>query len=65
LLIVECAHFPPEKLFATLPMGKIKRIVVNHLHPDLCNDERRILDAAKAAGRNDVIVAHDNLEIEI
>jgi hypothetical protein len=38
---------------------------VNHLHPDLCNDERRILDAAKAAGRNDVIVAHDNLEIEI
>ncbi len=64
-VIVECAHFPPERLFAELPLERIKRVIVNHIHPSLCGDDRKIFAGLKDARGCDVVVAHDNLEVEV
>ena len=65
LLIVECAHFQPEKLFAELPLDKIRRVIVNHIHPSLCDDEDKILRAVKTTHGCEVLVARDNMEVEV
>lgn len=65
LLIVECAHFPAEKLFAALPLEKIKRVIVNHIHPSWCDDENKILGALKDSRGCEVVVARDNMEVEV
>ena len=65
LVIVECAHFPPEKLFAALPLERIRRVLVNHIHPSLCDDENKILVAAKDARGCEVMVGRDGMEVEV
>lgn len=65
LLIMECAHFTPEKLFECLALEKVKHVLINHIHPSLNNDEERILQAAKEKSGAQVGVARDKMQIEV
>jgi len=65
VLLVECAHFPPDALFRGLAGRDIKHIVVTHLHPTISDDDGLILGPAREHVRCKVTVARDNLELDV
>lgn len=67
LLIVECAHFSPERLFQSID-GKekyVRKLVINHIHPSLYGHEEEIESLGREYLNCDLIVGRDNLEIII
>jgi len=65
LVIVECAHFSPERLFQALEGRKIKKLVVNHIHPRLYGHEEEVKKLGQKHLSCDIIVGSDNLEIDV
>ncbi|MCW4020234.1 MAG: ribonuclease Z [Candidatus Bathyarchaeota archaeon] len=67
LVIVECAHFSPERLFRALK-GKeknIRKLIVNHIHPRLYGQEEEIASLGRKHLDCEVIASGDNLEISV
>ena len=65
LVIVECAHFSPERLFQALEGREIEKLVVNHIHPRLYGHEEEIEKLGEKHLSCDVIIGSDNLEIDV
>jgi len=65
LLVMECAHFEPERLFQALKGQDVKRIVITHIHPKWAGREAEIAATARKHLGHDVPVAHDGWETEV
>ena len=67
LLIVECAHFSPEKLCEALRTCEenIGIVVVTHMHPSLYGREEELEEMFSDHLGCKVIVARDNLELNL
>jgi len=66
LLITEMAHFQPEELMSFLSDKKIGTILLNHIHPDLNDCEKKLLAIGRRyLGKKKVLVSRDGLKLAV
>jgi ribonuclease BN (tRNA processing enzyme) len=65
LLVVECAHFPPEELFALLKERNVKRVAITHLSPGLYGRTTEVEELGRRLVHDGVCVAHDGMEMDV
>jgi len=62
LMILECAHYAVDEAFSRLS-DKVRRLVINHLHPKWNGDEARLLQEMRRYYTGEVRMAFDGMQI--